>query len=207
MAAVLLLAAPGKYRSRLSTILDPETDTTNSAQERQEHMIRAYEVAIRRPIFGVGMGNFHIYAIKEMRAHNAYLETAAELGVIGLSAFLVIIFAPLRSLRRIERETAADGPCPDPGKHIVSACLQASFVAFVIYGFFGSVQYDSYLYSLVALAVTFRRIHAAETHAADGAANGVESPESNALPGRARGALWPSPEFRVCRLKGIKSRQ
>jgi O-antigen ligase len=207
MAAVLLVAAPGKYRARLSTIFNPEADPTNSAQERQEHMTRAYEVAIRRPIVGVGMGNFHIYAIKEMRAHNAYLETAAELGVIGLIVFLVIIIAPLRSLRRIERETAADGPRPDPGKHIVSACLQASFVAFVIYGFFGSVQYDSYLYSLVALAVGFRRIHEAEIRAADGAVNGVESPESKALPGRARGALWPSPEFRVCRLKGIKSRR
>ena len=206
IAAVLLVAAPGKYRARLSTIFNPETDPTNSAQERQEHMIRAYEVAIRRPIFGVGMGNFHIYAIKEMRAHNAYLETAAELGVVGLVAFLIIIIAPLRSLRRIERETAADGPRPDPGKHLVSACLQASFVAFVIYGFFGSVQYDSYLYSLVALAVAVRRIHAAEIRAADGDVSGVESPESMALR-LARGALWPSPEFRVCRLKGIKSRQ
>src|SRR5215510_11923992 len=175
IAAVLLVAAPGKYRARLSTIFNPEADPTNSAQERKEHMTRAYEIAIRRPIVGVGMGNFHIYAIKEMRAHNAYLETAAELGVIGLIAFLVIIFAPLRSLRRIERETAADGPWPDSEKHIMSACLQASFVAFVIFGFFGSIQYDSYLYTLVAFAVALRRIHADEIHAA-GADYGAESP-------------------------------
>jgi len=206
LAAVLLVAAPGKYMTRLSTILHPETDSTGSAQDRQSHMIRAAEVAIRRPIVGVGMGNFHIYAIREMRAHNAYLETAAELGVVGLIAFLVIIFAPLRSLRRIERETAADGPWPDRGKHIVSACLQASFVAFVIYAFFGSIQYDSYLYSLVAFAVAFRRIHVAEIHAS-AADHGAESPESEALARPARGALWPSPEFRVCRLKGIKSRR
>src|SRR5262245_36980221 len=37
LAAVLLVAAPGKYMTRLSTILHPETDTTGSAQERQEH--------------------------------------------------------------------------------------------------------------------------------------------------------------------------
>src|SRR5262245_5274702 len=206
MAAVLLVAAPGKYKARLSTIFNPEADPTNSAQERQEHMTRAYEIAIRRPIVGVGMGNFHIYAISEMRAHNAYLETAAELGVIGLIAFLVIIIAPLRSLRRIERETAADGPRPDPGKHIVSACLQASFVAFVIYGFFGSVQYDSYLYSLVALAVAFRSIHAAEIRDAAGAVTGEESPESKGLPARARGARWPSAEVRKWRLTGTRSR-
>src|SRR5262245_12058442 len=202
MAAVLLVAAPGKYKARLSTIFNPEADPTNSAQERQEHMTRAYQIAIRRPIVGVGMGNFHIYAIREMRAHNAYLETAAELGVVGLIAFLVIIFAPLRSLRRIERETAADGTRPDRGKHIVSACLQASFVAFVIYAFFGSIQYDSYLYSLVAFAVAFRRIHVAEIHAS-AADHGAESPESEALAHPAMGSLWRSRVFRRRRLRGI----
>lgn len=204
LAAILLMAAPGKYMTRLSTILNPETDPTNSAQARQEHMTRAAELAIRRPILGVGMGNFHIYAINEMRAHNAYLETAAELGVFGLIAFLVIIFAPLRSLLRIERETAPDGPWPDRGKHIMSACLQASFVAFLIYAFFGSIQYDSYLYSLVAFAVALRRIHAAEIHAVAGAGNVAESPESKALARPALGSLWRSREFRGRLLKGIR---
>jgi probable O-glycosylation ligase (exosortase A-associated) len=201
LAAVLFVATPGKYITRLTTILDPEADPTNSAQEREEHILHAAKLAIRRPIVGVGMGNFHIYAIREMRAHNAYLETAAELGVIGLIAFLVIIFAPLRSLRRIERETAADGPWPNPEKHIVSACLQASFVAFIIYGFFGSIQYDSHLYSLVAFAVPLRRIHAAEISAGPG--NGAESPESKALGRLARGSLWRSRKFRKLRMKGI----
>jgi O-antigen ligase len=216
LAAVLLVAAPGKYMTRLSTIFNPETDPTNSAQERQEHMKRAMDLAIRRPIVGVGIGNFHIYAINEMRAHNAFLETAAELGVFGLIAFLLIIFAPLRSLIRIERETAANGAWPDPGKNIVSACLQASFVAFVIYAFFGSIQYDSYLYSLVAFAVAFRRIHAAEIHAlatagdgaeaGDGAKAGNDAKASTALvlSGRARGALWRSHGFLERRLRGVR---
>jgi len=202
LAAVLFVAAPGKYMTRLSTIFYPQTDPTNSAQERQEHMLRAADLAIRRPIVGVGMGNFHIYAIKEMRAHNAYLETAAELGVVGLIAFLVINFAPLRSLRRIERETAVDGPRPDLEKHIVSACLQASFVAFVFYAFFASIQYDNYLYTLVAFAVAFRRIHVAEVHA--GAASyGDEAPESTTLVRPAGGSLWRSRLFRGRRMKGI----
>ena len=210
LAAVLLVAAPGKYMTRLSTIFNPETDPTNSAQERQEHMKRAMDLAIRRPIVGVGIGNFHIYAINEMRAHNAFLETAAELGVFGLIAFLLIIFAPLRSLIRIERETSANGAWPDPGKNIVSGCLQASFVAFVIYAFFGSIQYDSYLYSLVAFAVAFRRIHAAEIHAlataGDGAEAGDDAKASTALvlSGRAKGSLWRSHGFLERRLNGVR---
>jgi O-antigen ligase len=196
LAGVLLVAMPGKYMTRLSTIFNPQADTTNSAQERQEQMKRAMDVAIRRPIVGVGMGNYHIYGFNELRAHNSYLETAAELGVIGLIAFLIIIFVPMRSLRRIERETAAYGASPDPEKHIMSMCLQASFVAFIIYGFFGSVQYDSYLYSLVAFAVALRRIHVSETDAAAGAGKGAESPVSNARTRPPRGLLWSQYRFR-----------
>jgi O-antigen ligase len=201
LAAVLIVAAPGSYMTRLSTILNPQSDTTNSAQDREGHMLRAAELAIRRPIVGVGMGNFHLYAIKEMRAHNSYLEIAAELGAVGLIAFLAIVFAPLRSLRRIERETAADGLRPDPGKHIVSVCLQASFVAFVLYSSFGSVQYDNYLYTIVAFAVALRRIHAAEIHVAAVSGAAAESPESNVVILQARGSLWRSPKFWECRLK------
>ena len=35
----------------------------------------------------------HIYSIREKEAHNAYLEIAAELGVMGLIAYLIVIFA------------------------------------------------------------------------------------------------------------------
>src|SRR5262245_32548879 len=41
LAAVLLMAAPGKYMTRLSTILHPGTDPTGSAQERQQHCLWA----------------------------------------------------------------------------------------------------------------------------------------------------------------------
>ncbi len=190
LAGVLLAAMPGRYMARLSTIFNPETDTTQSAQGRQEQMKRAAVVAIRRPIFGVGMGNYHIYGIRELRAHNAYLETAAELGVIGLIAFLVIIFAPLLSLRRIERETSPKGPAPDPEIYTLSVCHQASIVAFIVYGFFGSVQYDSYIYSLVAYAVALRRIRAKETGAAAGPGDGAEAPESKSQAHPIKGLLW-----------------
>ena len=50
-------------------------------------------MTINRPMVGVGMGNFHIYSIREKEAHNAYLEIAAELGVMGLIACWIVIFA------------------------------------------------------------------------------------------------------------------
>ncbi|HKQ75641.1 MAG TPA: O-antigen ligase family protein [Blastocatellia bacterium] len=203
VVAVLFAAMPGKYKTRLSTIFNPQTDTTNSAQERQEQMLRGVTLAVTRPIVGVGMGNFHIYGIKELRAHNAFLETAAELGMLGLIAFLIIIFAPWRSLRRIERETAANGARPDTEKQIVSVCLQASFAAFIIYAFFGSIQYDSYLYYLVAFSVALRRIDTAEVEESAHAGDGAALPELKAPDRPTRGSLWRSREFRGRRLKAI----
>ena len=65
------------------------------------------------------MGNIHIYSIHEQVAHNSYLEISTELGGIGLIAYLVLIFAPLRSLRRNEREilnSRAESQAPARGE-------------------------------------------------------------------------------------------
>ena len=57
-------------------------------------------------MIGVGMGNFHHYSFGELRAHNAYLEVWAELGMAGLIAYMTLIVAPFRSLRDLELKTA-----------------------------------------------------------------------------------------------------
>lgn len=188
-AVVLLMAMPGKYVGRLSTIFNPETDTTHSAQERQQVAKRAAELAVRRVAVGIGMGNFHTYSIKDMLAHNSYLETAAELGLAGLIAYLIVIFAPLRSLRRIELETREDGARPEWELHVISVCLQASLVAYIIFGLFGSVQYMNFLYFTVGYAVALRRIYSAENAGAlpDDQAG---KPVLRSRPGLAKGKLW-----------------
>src|SRR5215831_12319470 len=105
VCGILLAVLPGGYGARIATIFNTEEDQTGSAQVRRELMERAASIAIKRPIVGVGMGNFHIYSIHEQAAHNAYLEIAAELGWMGVAAYLIVIFAPFRSLLRIERQT------------------------------------------------------------------------------------------------------
>lgn len=195
IVVVMFMAMPGKYAVRLSTIFNPETDTTNSAQGRQEMMNRAAELAVKRSVVGIGMGNFHIYSVGSMVAHNSYLETGAELGIVGLIAYLIVILAPIRSLRRIERETRPDGAWPEREMYIISVCLQASLAAYIVYGFFGSVQYFNFLYFTVAYAVALRRIHSAEIREAADASDGAEAPESHAKARPARGKLWSPRRF------------
>lgn len=185
-----LAAMPSGYSNRLTTIFSFEEDTTGSAQARRELLERAASVAANHLVIGVGMGNFHVYSIREQVAHNSYLEISAELGVAGLIAYLILIFAPLRPLRRIERETrdaqrgdharaqrrgGASAPqgallrsrgAPGHQAYYYSVALQASFAAYLVCSMFGSVQYLWHIYYLVAYAVALRRIYAVEPEVA-----------------------------------------
>jgi len=162
ICGVLLAATPGGYGARIMTIFNTDEDQTGSAQQRRELLERAASVAISRPIVGVGMGNFHIYSIHEKAAHNGYLEIAAELGVIGLIAYLILIFTPLRSLHRIELQTRGMRSKSEREMYWMSVCIQAAFIAYMVCSFFASIEYVWYLYYTAAYAVAIRQIHAAE---------------------------------------------
>jgi O-antigen ligase len=189
ICGILLAVMPGGYGARIATIFNTEQDQTGSAQLRRELLERAASIAINRPIVGVGMGNFHIYSIHDKQAHNAYLEIAAELGVMGLIAYLIVIFAPLRSLRRIEHQTRYMRSKSEREMYWLSVSIQAAFIAYMVCSFFASIQYLWYLYYTAAYAVALRQIYAAEEME-------ISSPDNQAPPApgakAARGVLWRS---------------
>ncbi|HKQ80558.1 MAG TPA: O-antigen ligase family protein [Blastocatellia bacterium] len=193
---VLFSVLPGGYGARMVTIFNTEEDQTGSAQLRRELMERAASIAINRPIIGVGMGNFHIYSIREKAAHNSYLEIAAELGMMGLIAYLILIFAPLRSLHLIERQTRGMGSNSEREMYWLSVSIQAAFVAYLVCSFFASIQYLWYLYYTAAYAVALRQIHAAEEMESRSSDNRALAAWPVAGPRPAGGALWPAYRLR-----------
>jgi O-antigen ligase len=197
--AVFVLAMPGGYAGRITSMFNIGEDPTGSSQARRDLLDRALNVAVHHPIVGIGMGNFHIYSIHEQVAHNSYLEIAAELGFAGLMAYLLLIFAPLRSLRRIEREhkvqdsRSARSARIDPGGtgkreiHQLSIALQGVLFAYIVCSFFGSIQYQWSLYYPVAYAIVLRRIHESEQSLSDVTDKPTDSkPEAT----RPVGILW-----------------
>lgn len=175
LAFVVLLfgfvgAVPTEYSGRLVSIFNEEQDATGSRKERADLLERAASVAANNVLIGVGIGNYHIYSLREQLAHNSYLEISAELGVLGLAAYLILIFAPLRSLRKIERATAGQPASPLPSAHAppkvksetasfyLSVALQASLVAYIVCSFFGSIQYLWYLYYIAGYAIALRAL-------------------------------------------------
>ena len=141
------------------------------------------------PIIGVGAGNYGIYSLRNLVAHNSYIEVAAELGLAGFIAYLVLLLAPLRSLRRIERDTYARRAAwsdTERETYYISVGLQAVIISYAVCSFFQSAQYTWYLYYLVAYAAALRRIHADEAASGANVANVTKkSPAGNS-------PLWSS---------------
>ncbi len=193
LCCAFLVAMPSGYSDRLFTILHTQNDQTRSAQERQELFGRAVEVIMYHPVIGVGVGNFGIYSLKDKVAHNAYLEIAAELGVTGFIAYMVLIFAPLRTLKRIERETYNTRAGPggwnerERETYYLSIGLQAVLVAYMVCSFFQSSQYFWYLYYIVAYTVSLKRIRSSEAITNSTTA---KADTGAAVLQTAKGALW-----------------
>ncbi|MBA3242036.1 MAG: O-antigen ligase family protein, partial [Acidobacteria bacterium] len=100
-----LLLAPGNYAGRIFSIFDRSYDAFGSADARQALLQRSILVALRNPLFGVGMGNFQFVSFRNQVTHNTYTQVAAEMGMVALVIYTMFVLTPLRHLRRIVRET------------------------------------------------------------------------------------------------------
>lgn len=157
-AVLLFLAlAPGAYSGRLSTIFNSGADLTGSSSQRTEVLKRSVWVALRYPIFGVGIGNFHHKGPRNLETHNAYTQVASEMGIAAMVVYIMFLVHPLKRLRLIENETYAKKE--QSRFYYLSIGLQASLVGFMVSSFFGAVAYQWYVYYLVAYAVCLHRLY------------------------------------------------
>lgn len=157
----LVVAAPGGFGSRISSIFDKDKDATGSSGERHELLKRGLLIAAARPL-GVGLANYHMYSLKEQKAHNGYIEISGELGLLGLLAYLIINFKPLNRLRKVERELQTTEEGKSSNTYYLCICIQAVLVAYVVCSMFASIQYFWYLYYPVAYAIGLCRVHERE---------------------------------------------
>lgn len=170
VVSVFFALAPGNYAVRLLSLFDSNLDQFGSTSARRELLIKSIKVALRHPLFGVGMGNFHIVSIKEQVSHNAYTEVAAELGMAAAALYTLFIVTPIKRLWQIEKETYENRL--RSGFYYLTVGIQASLVAYMVSSLFASVAYHWYVYYLVAYAICIRRIY-------DGARGNTKENESD----------------------------
>ncbi|HSK63185.1 MAG TPA: O-antigen ligase family protein, partial [Pyrinomonadaceae bacterium] len=161
-AGIMFLAlAPGAYSSRLGSIFNSASDLTGSSSQRTEVFKRSIWVALRYPIFGVGIGNFQHKSPRNLVTHNAYTQVAAEMGIAAMVVYIMFLVHPIRRLRLIENQSH-DNP-DQRWFYYLSIGLQASLVGFMVSSFFGAVAYQWYVYYLVGYAIGLHRIYIMKT--------------------------------------------
>ncbi|HKR60874.1 MAG TPA: O-antigen ligase family protein [Pyrinomonadaceae bacterium] len=152
--------APGGYGDRMSTILNP--DSESSATSRRELLKRSVLMTAANPLFGIGIGNFPIVGQRGQTTHNAYTQVAAEMGIAAFIFYVLFLVAGWKRLRRLERETLLDRKLTR--YHYLTVGLQASLTGYLVGSFFLSVAYDWYVYFIIGYVICLDRIYHLRRH-------------------------------------------
>jgi O-antigen ligase len=167
VATLVALVAPD-YVTRLQSLggadaaLSQQSSGVDGAiQGRATENIAALGVFRDHPVLGVGPAQFFSrysaqygnaldlrFLEQNRRAHNLYLEIAADTGVLGLGAFLAIVLVTLVSLRRLTVRCRAR----NPDLASMGDALLAALIAYLASGLFLQLAYQRYFWFLVALA-------------------------------------------------------
>ena len=88
-------------RERYVSIVSHNAPGAVTAEGRISGTIEDFEISLRRPFFGHGLGtsretNWH-YRGRDLPSHNLYTEAAEELGYVGLALLLALIWSFLRA--------------------------------------------------------------------------------------------------------------
>lgn len=165
---IVSIAAPA-YVNRIATIQDSvellgpnaRTEPDGAIRGRATEMLAAVMVFLEHPILGVGPGQYYPYYSADYhayfefrdlprprRAHNLFLEIAAETGVVGLACFLATILLPLRRLWQHRRRWAV---C-DPGRAHLATAFLFSVLAYLTTGLFLHLAFERYLWLLLGMS-------------------------------------------------------
>jgi len=159
---VILLAIFPSYAVRLASIVFPSLDPVGSSDLRRGELLRSLFLAIRHPVFGIGMGNYRTeMSYIGAETHNSYTQVASEMGVIALACYTMFMVVPFKKLGQIARQTF--GVPAKSRFHYLAIGLQAAILGYMVSSFFASDAYQWYVYYLVAYAIGLRRLYEAET--------------------------------------------
>jgi O-antigen ligase len=173
MAALPL--APASFWHRMGSIFDEQQDTTGSRQARIDLLHQAWAVFLDNPVIGVGVGQFVNYKPDERKeawnvTHNAVLQVAAELGIVGLLPFGYLIArtgsaartatqALLSAAPPVKGQAARRAAPTDPVHDTLltlSTALLPAIVGWFACALFASVALNWTFYIVLGLAVATR---------------------------------------------------
>ena len=155
--ALVVLLAPATLRDRVAGIGDTSSPEIASRLDLWE---AAGEIFEEHPVAGVGLdgfsgayvdlersARFHLSVYgRPVNAHNMYLNTLAEQGLVGVVALAVLLFALFRLAFLLGRSATERG-------HVIGRMLLAVAVVLVVHNFFDVTFLEDQTTSVLAWAV------------------------------------------------------
>lgn len=167
LGSVLLLAAFPQYLTRIATVTSvvglagettgelPDTALRGRAGENAAAITAFWD----HPILGLGPGEFPSHYERYARragvedvhgqervAHSLFLGLLAEVGIVGVAAFLGVLAATALPLVRVRRRARA------PADRALATGLLLGLLGYLLAGLFLDLAYARYFWLLVALA-------------------------------------------------------
>ncbi|HEV8263331.1 MAG TPA: O-antigen ligase family protein [Gemmatimonadales bacterium] len=185
LIATNVLYPEGEFWARLATITSEGTRAGTGA-DRWDLWRLGWRVFTERPVFGVGAGNFGVYAFyhippDEMLGkyalnhwfiygrvlHSIHMEILVEFGLVGVATYvwMLVDFWRRNAALRSQRLTAAWARATRGQLDLrsLSLGLEGAMIAFLITGFFYDQLFVHWLYSLLIMNAV---LHAAAQRAA-----------------------------------------
>jgi O-antigen ligase len=202
--AVVAVVVAGATIGYFTTYAPPQAeerilDTAGGGSGREDLWTVAWRMFKDRPVGGVGAGNYPIAAIDYLLQpglivrdefiidtpkppHNVYLSVLAELGVVGLALFMIVLGFAVASVLRAARLFERAG---DTEMEIYARALCVAFVGLLTADFFLSEPFGKQLWLLIglgpALLAVARRSERDPAESAAGNGRGLELAPSTAL--------------------------
>jgi putative inorganic carbon (hco3(-)) transporter len=177
LAALVWAILPPEQVGRLQTIGEDNTSTN-----RTLYWARGLQMLANNPILGIGYANWApVYEASYGRRtlpHNIFVQAGAELGYVGLIAFVLLIGASFWVNRRTRQ--SADRRGLEPFYRLMSLGLDGALVGFLVSGQFVTVLYYPYFWINFAFSVALYRV----TILTESASKPTRAP-IRVLPGRA----------------------
>ena len=147
-------------KDRYLSIVDSNTANASTAEGRWEGVIRDFEVGLRRPFFGYGLGtskeaNANYGGVVQV-SHNLYTEVFQELGIFGLFIFLAFIWSVIKDLLNIYKINITEFLSSQNYLLLLREGLLVWLIMNVIMSFFsyGLSSYYWYLFAGLAVALS-----------------------------------------------------
>ena len=167
-AAAVWLVVPAQFKERFTTAGEDYT-----SEQRVVYWKAGLQIASQFPALGVGYFNWtpyytdhfadptataHSLEGRVQLPHNIFIQCAAELGYVGLIAFLLLILGTLRINYQTRRLARARQAPPNDPVTLMAYALDGAMISYLVCGFFVTVLYYPFFWINLALTVALGAI-------------------------------------------------